>query len=330
LGRRFAAASIASLIALCCCNVPALAAEVRLTEGTVVRFADVREGVEAITRRDDYIRQLSPFDRQVRPKTDRDVSQEEFLAFLASHVRPWTTDEVARLTPLLQALGEKLAPWKLKLPPIVLLLKTSGNEEAGAAYCRGAAIVLPQTMIDNRKNELTRILPHEIFHVFSSHNPELRTELYRVIGFEPSNEVQLPEPLRSRKITNPDAPLNNHFITAPWQGRTAEWMPVLISKTPRYEAGRGWSLFSYLDFKLMLLENQDGQRVPALEGGMPVLVEPGQVPGYGEQIGRNTKYIIHPEEVLADNFVLLLDGRIDVPTPRVIEGMGKVLQDAAN
>ena len=141
--------------------------------------------------------------------------------------------------------------------------------------------------------------------------------------------MQLPEPLRARKITNPDAPLNNFFITAPWQGRAAEWMPVLVSKTARYEPARGWTLFSYLDFKLMLLENADGMRRPALVEGKPVLVEPSEVPGFGEQIGHNTKYIIHPEEVLADNFVFLLDGRIDLPTPRVVEQMGQALQAAA-
>ena len=32
----------------------------------MLRFADVREGVEVLTRRDAYIQELSPFDRQVR------------------------------------------------------------------------------------------------------------------------------------------------------------------------------------------------------------------------------------------------------------------------
>ena len=59
-----------------------------------------------------------------------------------------------------------------------------------------------------------------------------------------------------------------------------------------------------------------------------MLLDPDDVPGYHEQIGRNTRYIIHPEEILADNFVFLLDGRIDLPTPRVVEQMGKVLQES--
>jgi hypothetical protein len=305
------------------------AADLPLCEGTVVRFADARQGALALVRRDDYIAKMSPFDRQVRLKTDRDVSEAEVLAFISGHVLPWQEDDVRKLTPLIAALEGKLRPWKLKLPPVVLLVKTSGREESGAAYCRGPAIILPQNMIDGPKEQLEKILPHEVFHVLSSHNPPLREKLYAIIGFRATNEVQLPEPLRARKITNPDAPVNNHFIAVTIDGREVELMPVLFSKTERYDAARGGNLFSYLDFKLMQLENDAGVRRPALRLGQGVLFDPASVPGFHEQIGRNTKYIIHPEEILADNFVFLIDGRIDLPTPRVIEAMGQVLQAAA-
>ena len=293
---------------------PAQAAEVRLSPTSVVKFADAREGAAALARRDDYIQQLSPFDLQVRTKTAQPVSTEQFLQFVASHARDWTPDEIARITPLLEALARKLAPWKLQFPAEILLVKTSGQEEGGAAYCRGAAIVLPQNMIDNRRDNLAKVLPHEIFHVLSSHNPELRQRLYATIGFAPCGEIALPDALARRKITNPDAPLNNYFIKCMWQGRDAEWLPVLISKSD-YDPAAGGTLFSYLDFKLLLLENQNGVRRAALVEGNPVLVEPAELPDFARQIGDNTKYIIHPEEVLADNFVFLLDGRIDVPTP---------------
>jgi hypothetical protein len=305
----------------------AVAVDLPFGDGTVIRFAEVRQGVEALTRRDDYIRQLSPFDRQVRPKSDRDVSEPEFLAFIAGHVLPWTEDDIRKLTPHLVALEAKLRPWKLKLPPIVLLVKTSGREEGGAAYCRGPAIVLPQNMIDGPPEQLEKVLPHETFHVLSSHNPALRDALYQIIGFKACNEVLLPEPLRARKITNPDAPVNDHYITVMIDGRAAELMPVLYSKTDRFDAQRGGTVFTYLQFKLMELQIDAGVRRPALRMGQPVLLDPASVPGFREQIGGNTSYIIHPEEILAENFVHLLNGRINLPTPRVVEEMGRVLQE---
>ncbi len=318
-------------VAVACCGASAaMAVDVPLTAGTVIRFADVRDGVEALTRRDAYIQQMSPFDRQVRPKTARDVSEQELLAFLARHVLAWNAEEIDKLTPLIEALGRKLASWKLQLPPVVLLVKTTGQEEGGAAYCRGAAIVLPQAMIDGNPKTLNGVLPHELFHVLSSHNPRLREALYQIIGFKPCNEVALPAPLAVRKITNPDAPINNHYITVMQEGRSLELMPVLFSRTERYDMARGGNLFAYLKFELMALENDQGVRRAAVVAGQSVLLDPADVPGYAEQIGLNTKYIIHPEEILADNFVFLIDGRIDLPTPRVIEAMGQVLQAAPN
>jgi hypothetical protein len=49
------------------------------------------------------------------------------------------------------------------------------------------------------------------------------------------------------------------------------------------------------------------------------------VKGFHEQIGRNTGYIIHPEEVLADNFVLLVRRETDVPSPEILERMDALL-----
>jgi hypothetical protein len=303
-----------------------VALDLPLTEGTVIRFADVRQGIEVVTRRDDYIRQMSPFDRQVRPRTDRAVSEPEFLSFVSRHVQPWTAEGIETLTPLVQALRKKLDPWKLKLPPVVLLVKTDGQEDAGAAYCRGAAIILSQQMMSTRQGVLARVLPHEVFHILSSHNPALREALYKIIGFQMCNEVVLPEALAVKKITNPDAPLNNHYLTVTQDGRAMELMPILLSDTERYDVARGGNLFNYLQFRLMLLENDNGTRRAAGVDGKPVLFEPNAVPGFAEQVGRNTTYIIHPEEILADNFVLLIDGRINLPTQRVVEEMGKVLQ----
>jgi hypothetical protein len=318
-------ALLAMLLALVASTARA-ATEIPFGPNTVVRLADVPEGIEAITRRDDYIRQLSPFDRQVRPRTDRDVSEEEFLAFLRGHVAPWSEAEIAKVVPLVEELARKCAPWNLPLPPVVLLVKTTGREEGGAAYCRGPAIILPQNMVDGPIARLENILPHELFHVLSNQNPNLRDALYASIGFKPCDEVPLPEPLAARKMTNPDAPVTNHFISVVQDGRPLDLVPVLFSKSRRYDAGRGGSLFSYLTFKLMQVAGEGRAKQPVLANGEVVLFDPAKVDGYHEQIGRNTKYIIHPEEVLADNFVLLLEGRIDLPTPRVIEEMGKILQ----
>jgi hypothetical protein len=307
-------------------TLPALAANVPLTTTTRVQFADPRQGASALTQRDVFLAQLSPFDYQVRLKTDQPVGEQDLLAHIPRHVTSWTAEETARLTAVLESLAAKLAPWNLPLPRTILLIKTDGQEDAGAAYTRGDAIVLPQRMIDGSRKSLDKLLPHELFHVLSRHNPGLRQALYSAIGFQQTNEVQLPEPLRARRITNPDAPLNDQFIRVVLNGQKMELMPILFSKSERYEPAQGGTLFSYLTFKLMALEGEPGNHRPLLVSGQPTLYEPAQVPGFFEQVGRNTNYIIHPEEILADNFVMLLHGRANLPSPHVVQRLGQLLQ----
>ena len=62
-----------------------------------------------------------------------------------------------------------------------------------------------------------------------------------------------------------------------------------------------------------------------LPGGGADLRDPSTLPGYFDQIGRNTQYIIHPEEILADNFVLMIDEKTSVPSPEILQEMRVVL-----
>src|SRR5688572_12232333 len=68
-------------------------AETKLGEETTVVFATVDQGREILTTRDDFVRRLSPFDRQARLKTDRAVTEAEYLAFVGNHVLAWSDDE---------------------------------------------------------------------------------------------------------------------------------------------------------------------------------------------------------------------------------------------
>jgi hypothetical protein len=76
-----------------------------------------------------------------------------------------------------------------------------------------------------------------------------------------------------------------------------------------------------LRFRLLALEETaEGLRASCLPSGMPRLLatgDPDQVKDYHEQIARNTSYIIHPEEILAENFVLVAGKSNVVVSPRI-------------
>jgi hypothetical protein len=57
-----------------------------------------------------------------------------------------------------------------------------------------------------------------------------------------------------------------------------------------------------------------------------MLVGLQQVSGFFEQVGRNTEYLIHPEEILADNFALLFSRDRNAPSPDIIKKMAEVLK----
>lgn len=310
------------------CITSARAGELPLTPGTRLVLADATSAAEILGRRDAYIAAQSPLERQIRLGRAEPVTEQEFLRFCALQAQNWTEPEQAKIAEVVSSLAPKLARYTLPLPPVITLIKTTGAEEARAAYCRGAAIILPQRFVDDRPAALERLLTHELFHVLSSHNPALRQRLYAVVGFELCELTAYPVSLAARKITNPDAPENNYCIPLEHGGQPMRLLPVLFSDRGDYDPQRGGNLFAYLQFRLLQLVPADGGWQPLLKDGQPVLYKAEEVPAYGERIGRNTRYIIHPEEILADNFALLIHGPENAPSPQILKAMREILTRA--
>ena len=205
-------------------------------------------------------------------------------------------------------------------------MKTTGEEEGGAAYTRANAIVLSEGELAASARALRKLLAHELFHVLSRANPQLRERLYEAIGFVKCNEIEFPPSLAPRKITNPDAPRNDHYIRVRVRGTECLAVPILLSRSETYDAARGGQFFEYLDFRLLLVERgKDGKTIQArYEGGEPMLVDLPQVAGFFEQVGRNTGYVIHPEEILADNFALLVLQTRGAKSPEILAKMRQI------
>ena len=301
------------------------AAESALTTKTVVKFASAIGAAEELGRIDSFIEALSPFDRAARKKTDKAVSQQEFLSFVAAQVLSWQSEEIERLTKVFGSIHNKITGLRLDLPPSIQLVKTTGQEEGGAAYCRGNNIILPADRAGASARSLEQLLTHELFHILSRNNPRLRDSLYAIVGFKPCGVIAYPRGLTPRKITNPDAPLCEHYITVAVEGKSVPTVPILFSSTANYDVRKGGEFFAYLTFKLMAIEQQEGRWVPVSQDSKPRLLDVADMQDFHDQIGRNTEYIIHPEEVLADNFALLVQGAKNIPTPRVISEMRRIL-----
>jgi hypothetical protein len=300
---------------------------VRALTGQSIDFATVAKGRELLTTRDDFVTRMSPFDRAARMKTDQDVTEDGYLRFVAANVREWAPDERAAVEGVWAELKPKLDEMRLPFPKTILFVKTTGAEEGDAEYTRGAGIVLPESLFTAKGLAMEKgaglrgIIAHELFHVLSRNAPELRDRLYAVIGFQPCGEIVFPEALAARKITNPDAPKNDRCIQVRNGAETVWAVPILYSKTERYDMAKGGLFFEYLKLSFLVVEGRSGK----YDATHPVLLDVDQLQGFFEQVGRNTEYIIHPEEILADNFRLLLTGRSDVKSPEILTRLAKAL-----
>ena len=176
---------------------------------------------------------------------------------------------------------------------------------------------------------MQKLIAHELFHILTRANPELREKLYAAIGFVKCNDV-FPVEFKSRKITNPDAPRNDHCIRLRI-GLNDQWaVPILYSKTEKYDVEQGGDFFNYLQFQFLLVERDDKsfEAKPIYEDQKPKLIDLNQASGFFEQVGKNTQYIIHPEEILADNFSLLVLQKSKVQTPVILKKIEEILKEA--
>ncbi len=290
-------------------------------------FATVEQGRKILTARDEFVQALSPFDRAARLKTDKEISEKDYLEFVGQSVLDWTEAEKQQMTSALKVVQTGLSRCPLPLPKTIYLIKTSGVEEGNATYTRDHAIVLPKSDVAPGRPANPRLLYHELFHVLSRANPDLREKLYKAIGFEKCDEVTFPENLKSRRITNPDGPRNDHCIAVQVAGRPVWAIPILFSLAERYDPNRDGEFFNYMQFRFMVVPTDANS--PAVKstpaGHEPRLVEQSQLSGYFEQIGRNTQYTIHPDEILADNFASLMMQDRNVRSPKILKKIEAVL-----
>ena len=289
-----------------------------LTEKTQVEFASVEKGREILCAEDYYVMNMSPFDRASRLQSDEPVSREDYLKFVAKSVVQWNESDKQKIEPILGRLRESIKGYGLELPKVVYLIKTTGDEEAGAAYTRGNGIFLPPGQLSNNQQVLEQLITHELFHVLTRHNVKSRDMLYEVIGFHKCNEIELPRSFKLIKISNPDAPYYDSYINVVYHGKTIQVVPALFSYSGKYEKSGG-SFFDYLRFQLMVVEKRGEKLVPMLEDGELVMLDVMSVENYFEQIGKNTAYIIHPEEILADNFSYMFMKDKKFMSPEIIE-----------
>ena len=286
------------------------------------KFATLEEGRKMLASEDEYTDQWSDFD--IKSKFQKENSDKATLLMHASNqVREWSIEEKNRILQVLENFVSSVDSLGLsiKMPDEIYFIKSTAEEEGGAAgYTRVNFIVLKDEMVASDSPMLKHLIVHEIFHILSRHDAEMRRKLYNIIGFKMMDQITYPDSIKDYMVSNPDAPLADSYINLTVKGDSVACVMIIYSKRP-YTGG---SFFEYLNIGLLSL-SLEGKKEPLLENDHPIIYTINEVDNLFTQIGKNTNYIINPEEILADNFTFLINGANDLPSQWVVDEMQKVL-----
>jgi len=250
---------------------------------------------------------------QLKKTTDQFTSQnyvETYKQFLQDHVLEFDADEKQLLQSVFENIKEKLGRINIDLGlDKIILIKTDGAGYGNDAfYTRENTIVIPKGQLSNNKNGLNAVMLHELFHIFSRYNTDHKTEIYKLIGFQPMDNVPIiNDPvLKSRLLLNPDGLATNSYIRLTNKnGEQIKAVPLIYSTYGEYKSDVE-EFFTYLKFDLYRLEEKDGKKI-VLSNGVSTDVDKEYFSSFFKTIADNTQYIIHPDEIMADNFMLMVD-----------------------
>ena len=286
-----------------------------------LHYIDANEARTLLSKEDATTRQWSRFDYEAR-LGKKGGTRQELMRFIADQARDWSKEDKQRMQEAADSLNShiKALNLSLTLPQEIRILKTTMAEEGGAGgYTRMDYIVVEEQIARMKSQQASYLLAHELFHVLTRNNPDFREKMYKLIGFNiVPEEFEVPADLRDVVITNPDV---NRFDSYARFRIKSEERPcaMLIYANKPYEGG---SFFNYLTIGLMPLKDGKAEQ----KDGKTVIYGIKDAENFFEQVGRNTNYIINPEEILAENFAFLLTRKPVTGTPELIEKMRQALQ----
>ena len=288
---------------------------------SVSKFVTAEEGRALIVQDDDYSRSLSKFDLELRVH-GTEPTVENLNKFTQDQVLDWDENERFLLDSLTKVISESAIKhqFKFALPDEIAFIKTTMEENKGAGgYTRLNYIVLSKDVFLMPISKVKSVIAHELFHVISRYNPDLRTQLYSVIGFTTCNKINITTNLKDFTISNPDAPNMDAYIKLEDKSGEEVKCAMVLYSGKEYSGG---VMFDYMKVGFLKLKENDENRMELfIENGKEQILQVSEITGFFEQIGSNTQYIIHPEEIIASNFELLFD---DNPIIRSKEILSKI------
>lgn len=290
------------------------------TKKFTYRFADADECYELLTGNDDYYNNMNQMDLDFRLQK-KGGTLEELFSLTKEQTRDFTQEEKDAVTNAMDTIEKICQERGYALPPIsdIIFCKTTMHEEEDAgAYTHGTQIYLGESVLaagtsnDPKKQEkFNTILAHELFHCLTRNHPEFRSAMYKLLNFTVTGEdYDFPQSTKDKIISNPDVEHHDSYATFDINGEKMDCVVIFTSDTPFENPGDS---FFYKSFTgLVPIDHLD------------TIYKSDEAANFWDVFGKNTDYVIDPEETMADNFSFTIiygtDGR-DYPTPELIKAI---------
>ena len=289
-----------------------------------LKFVDSREAAVMLSTPDKNTDNWGKFDieaRMGRPGATRG----ELLEKIKTYTCDFTQADKDSLVKAFNIFDKELSAKNLllPLPDEFVIVKTTMAEEGGAAaYTRENIICVGEDVLKRvPANRLAVLIAHETFHILTRNNPAFRKAMYSLIGFNVfDKEIMFSKDITDRRISNPDVNRYDSYAMLTVDGEKRPYT-MLIYSDKDYEGG---SIFNYMKIGLVPL---DGNNQPVRKDGRTVIVPLENAVDFYSLVGRNTDYVINPEECLADNFAIAVCGTSKkLPNPEIVERILSVIR----
>ena len=287
------------------------------------RCASREEGESFMLSREAYFNTLNQNELNYKLQ-HKNASVEEYQDFAAEQVLEFTEEEMALIDSYFLRMENILAENGYSLPRVgeIVLIKTTMEEEKGAAgYTQGTQIYIQSSLLEEAVagkpyalEFLSTFFWHELFHVLTRNDPGFRQDMYGIIHFTVQEEdFPLPPSVAEVHIGNPDVEHHNAYATFQINGEPIDCYVAYIATKPFERPGE-----YILNYGAVVLVPIDGT---------DVYYTREQAANFDEVFGKNTSYVIDPEECLADNFSFALayglsgPGGNGYPNPEIIEAI---------
>lgn len=283
----------------------------------VLKIEETASGAAYLTKDpvDGFFDLVNPIDIAIQLKDssmnmeDRSAALDDYRKSFYNEVLSPTEEEKAKLHKIFDELFENCNNLNPSLLPDTIRLIVVKGDHYGSStfYTRGNAIVTSRNSLNKMElKNFKLVMYHELSHIILRYHAPLRHELYSLIGFtEIKADIEIAENFKKQILYNPDG-VNIHYgiDIAVSEEESYTFIPVIFSLYESFKSETP-TFFGYLNFKLLPIE-KSGSGFRLMSPEETSNWDYGKImQKYFEKITMNTQYIIHPDEIIADNFMYL-------------------------